>query len=490
MQFLICILIHSTPTIYSGPMALACFSGFPPPLNGFMALLMAPVFGMFGAYNFLILLTYILGAYSAYILGKYLGLSKIAAFIVGLYFAFNPYQYGYSQYHLNVVSVQFVPLFLLYLFKYRELYKFKYIIIASAIMAINFYFDYFPFIYCCVILFLFAFFGRANKSGLSLTKYISMLASVLGICFVFISPFMIPTIKEIFGQKYLLLGGADRYVVDLCGIFIPPDGHWLRSILPNINLIKIESPYGPWFLGYFSILLASYALFKAKFKHKGFFITMSLTGILLALGSYPHIFEKPVPFIPLPYHFIEHIPIINAARTPARFAFLIYFGMSILVGFGSQALIDKAKQNGRLYIKRAIPMGVIVVLIADFFMAPFPTSTFAAPAFYNKIREEPSNYGIMNLPLGSGERRFMALQIVHQKPICGGFLARFSPKYWADMMKINYLSPDYLIPKKIKYVILHKEFTTEANYNTLMKTLSSQYPLIANEDGQVLFKVY
>lgn len=472
------------------PDGISLFFRISPPLNGMLALLLAPVFGMFGAYNVLIFLTYILSAFNAFLLGKYFGLSKIAAFIVGIYFAFNPYQYGYSQYHLNVVSVQFIPLFVLYLFKYRESYKFKYIIIASVIMAIIFYYDYFPFIYCCVILLLFAFYVRADKSVQSLAKYILMLAAVLGICIVLISPFMIPSLREIIGQNYISLGGADRYVVDLCGFFIPQEGHWLRRILPNINLINIEYPFGPWFLGYFSVLLVLYAIFKAKFKNKGFFIVISLTGILLALGSYPHVFKKPMPFIPLPYHLIEHIPIINAARTPARFAFLIYFGLSILVGFGSQALIDKGKQNGRLFMRKVVPLGIIIVLIADFFMAPFPMSTFAAPTFYNEIRDDPTDYGIMNLPLGSGERRFMALQITHQKPICGGFLARFSPKYWADMMKINYLSPDYLISKKIKYVILHREYTTQANYDTFMKTLNKQYQIVTEECGQVLFKVY
>jgi hypothetical protein len=300
---------------------------------------------------------------------------------------------------------------------------------------------------------------------------------------------MIPTLREIFGQNYISLGGNDRYVVDLCGFFTPPQGHWLRNMFPNIDLTYVDLPRGPWFLGYFSIALVIFALFKAKFRYKKYFVIISLAGILLALGSYPHVFGKPVPFIPLPYHLIEHVPIINATRTPARFAFLIYFGISILVGFGAQAVIDKAKQCGNI-LKKVIPLAIIVFLIGDFFMAPFPMSTFTVPKFYNKIKEEPSDYGIMNLPLASDERRFMTLQIFHQKPICGGFLARLSPKYWAEMMKINYLSPDYLIQRKIKYIILHKELTTEANYNTLMGTLSSQYPIAANEDGQVLFKVY
>lgn len=69
------------------------------------------------AYNALVLLTFPLSAVAAYLLGRHLDLSRATAIIAAMLFAFSPFHLAHAAYHPHIAQVQWLPLYLLALWR-------------------------------------------------------------------------------------------------------------------------------------------------------------------------------------------------------------------------------------------------------------------------------------------------------------------------------------------------------------------------------------
>ena len=77
----------------------------------------ARVTGGVAAYNWLVLLTFPLSALAAYLLARHLALPTPAAFLAALLFAFSPFHIAHAAYHPHVAQTQWLPLYLLALWR-------------------------------------------------------------------------------------------------------------------------------------------------------------------------------------------------------------------------------------------------------------------------------------------------------------------------------------------------------------------------------------
>src|SRR3954449_2504230 len=69
------------------------------------------------AYNWLVLLTFPMSAAAAYLLARHLGLPPAGAWIAALLFAFSPFHLAHAAYHPHVAQTQWLPLYLLALWR-------------------------------------------------------------------------------------------------------------------------------------------------------------------------------------------------------------------------------------------------------------------------------------------------------------------------------------------------------------------------------------
>lgn len=87
------------------------------PVTDVTGALLARVSSPVAAYNGLVLLTFPVSAVAAYLLGRYLDLSRAAAMIAALLFAFSPFHFAHAAYHPHIAQVQWLPLYLLALWR-------------------------------------------------------------------------------------------------------------------------------------------------------------------------------------------------------------------------------------------------------------------------------------------------------------------------------------------------------------------------------------
>jgi hypothetical protein len=87
------------------------------PITDIAGALLARLSGPVAAYNWLVLLSFPLSAAAAYLLARHLALSPAAAALAGIAYAFSPFHVAHAAYHLHIAQTQWLPLYLLALWR-------------------------------------------------------------------------------------------------------------------------------------------------------------------------------------------------------------------------------------------------------------------------------------------------------------------------------------------------------------------------------------
>jgi hypothetical protein len=87
------------------------------PLTDLPGAVFARAAGPVAGYNWLVLFTFPLSAAAAFLLARYLTLSRWSAAIAAIAFAFSPFHLSHAAYHPHIAQTQWVPLYLLALWR-------------------------------------------------------------------------------------------------------------------------------------------------------------------------------------------------------------------------------------------------------------------------------------------------------------------------------------------------------------------------------------
>jgi len=99
---------------FGRPFVLGAYSQ---PLTDVPGAWLARASGPVAAYNWLVLVTFPLAAAAAYLLARHLTLSPAGAAVAALAFAFSPFHLAHAAYHPHIAQTQWVPLYLLALWR-------------------------------------------------------------------------------------------------------------------------------------------------------------------------------------------------------------------------------------------------------------------------------------------------------------------------------------------------------------------------------------
>jgi hypothetical protein len=99
---------------FERPVGLGVYSQ---PITDIPGHLLARISGAVAAYNWLVLMTFPLSAAAAYLLARHLALSPVASAVAAMAFAFSPFHIAHAAYHPHVAQTQWLPLYLLALWR-------------------------------------------------------------------------------------------------------------------------------------------------------------------------------------------------------------------------------------------------------------------------------------------------------------------------------------------------------------------------------------
>ena len=479
------------------------------------------------AYNFIMLMTFPLAGLAMYLLAVYLTRNKWASFVAGLAYAFCPYHFAHAS-HITLANIQWMPLFILFLFKLHKKRTYPNAIFCGIFFALTLlsdtYYGYFMLV-AAATFFIFMmvrkFYRKIRKlhkvnftPQVGIMKNISLLVVTVFTAVVICFPYIFPILNSYLSNdgKLAVLKSYERNIKELK----EPSASILNYIVPSPNhpvfgslASRLEGSlfYGEnpqeynLFLGFFVIIMSVYAFRVWRNSKKAevvtinakeaeeidfsmkFFVSLAVVAFLFSLYPVFVLFGKELW---LPSAYIYNI--IPFFRSIGRFGIVLMLAFSVLMAFGIKFILE------RLNTKKA-RAGLLILcsFIVIFEFVNFPpfkaTDIAVSESVYFWLKDQPTETLIVEYPIEEDDTvTYLFNQRAHQKKLVNG-----APK-GTEAYSTNEKIRDILNPQTRKilndldvvYVVVHfNKYTQLSEKENVKKRLINspkRYGLVEEKD--------
>ncbi len=436
------------------------------PFNGLWTLPIQLDAGLMVAYNAVVLLSFVLGGYGAFLLALYAirkaGLNGSgavpAAFLGGVVYTFSPFHFAHLLGHMQVFSLEWLPFYALALWQTVDAAASsrrwaRRGVLAAVFLTLIGLCNWYYLLYSAIltaILFLWMLFRRRMSAAV-----LGSFALATGGALVLLSPILLPMIRQALGYHFMVPNPAQSrtFSADLLAFFTPNEFHplWGRAVR-----WWTESRYTASlsehlvFAGYVPLALAALATVRLWTKSTVRLWAISLaTFFVLALGPVLHVAGRTrlLPGgheIPLPYALFYRLPFVRISRSVSRFDVMVMLSLAVLAALGVAFLLRKARGRWMWLLAGA----AIVLTLFEFFPAPYPFSPPDTPAWYHTLAAEPGDFAILNLPISFDRPGYLLYQTVHGKRLTVAYISREDPRTLVErapvLQEFRHLGPDVL----------------------------------------------
>jgi hypothetical protein len=218
--------------------------------------------------------------------------------------------------------------------------------------------------------------------------------------------------------------------VDLLAYLVPNPNHPVLPEWTQAFWLPDKSDAFPEYVAAFPLAaLGIIAVAGVRRALPRFWVGFTLLFVLLSLGPFIHVAGHQT-YVTGPWALLRYLPVVEMARSPARFALVAMLGAAVLLAFA----LDSYFRTRPVRWLMVVP----VVVVAAFELVPGPRTTYSAeiPALYSLVaREGGPDSRVLELPTGlrdgtSSMGDFDATSMYHQtrhgRPLIGGYLSRIS----------------------------------------------------------------
>ena len=396
------------------------------------AVMVAPIFWTTGnavlASNAAVVLALALSATAMFLLVRHLTASAVAAFVAGLAYAFNSLTL-HELPRAQVLNVQYWPLALLWLDRYRTGGRRRDAILAATALALQGLSGTYYLVYTALLTPLWLIvmgLGRPRPAPPMRPLVVALaVAAVVGAALLW------PYAAQVhaLGFEKGWTGGADA----LAYLEPPPRG----LIWPALPLAPRRSEL-PHFVGLITLAVAAGGVvrFWRDRTRTGAVVTCALVaaamGFVFSLGPIVHVAGRRIGTGPyeLLYRFI---PPLRAMAGPERFGVLVPLGLAVLVGFGVPAVV--ARRPRSTVLAEGGMLAILVLL--DHWSVPGRAAEVPAgadlPPVYGWLAQE-GRTPLVELPLYPSRARkqwaaYLYFSTYHWRPIPIGRTSFYPPAH-------------------------------------------------------------
>ena len=388
------------------------------PFNQVLAMPVNLLFGEAAAYNFCVFFALTLAGFGAYLLVRELTASSSAGFLAGLVFAYFPQTMEQTLEHLNLFSVQFIPLTLYYLLRWSRSMRSLDALAFGACFGLNALCSWHLGLKLAMVVtpWLAWLAWRRRNSWSAFAKGIGAAATL---ALLIVLPLLAPMLVVIGdGQDYFLKGPTNRGIDPsylLTPTFANPlFGDW--SLARYMDR-RYQAAGFICFLGFFPVALALVGAVRSG-RRCWPWLGLFAFGLTLALGAHLLWDGTLHGSTTLPFAFLRDIPLLANLRVANRFLILSGIALAVLAGYGWAAIRAR-----RVW---AMPVAAVLILV-EYSWMPFPVQKIELSPLLANLAQRPG--AILDIPFHQRNRTVlnMVAQTVHGKPISGGYLASYSP---------------------------------------------------------------
>ena len=395
--------------------------------NGLVTLPVQLAFGLTAAYNTVVFLSLTLAAYFAYLLVGFVSGSRAAGFVGGVVYAFGSYHLIHLLGHANLIASGWLPAYLLCLIVTPTVggaRRWRLVGAGTLALVLLSFCDWQYVLFAAVFTALWV--AWTTVARRSVVPVLTAGATGL-LALVLLLPVLLPTVRELRDTAATrpAVPGAELFSADLVSFVVPSplQARWgaaAERIGGRAVAVPVERAI---FLGFGPLALAACGLWFGR-RRAAFWAVAAIAFAALALGPTLQIAGQSYANPPLPYRLLQHLPVANVFRVPARFALLVTLCLAVLTGLG---LVGLARRFPALTTRRArlvaLPL-LTLALLAEHFPAPYPLVPVEEPAFYRQLASSAERGAVLELPFALTRSTSLFNQTVHGKPIVGGYLSR------------------------------------------------------------------
>jgi len=438
---------HSVYELHSNPLYMTnlfypnsepmTFVGIP----FYQGILVGPIHTILGlnfTYNFIVISSFVFGGYGAYLLCNHFTKNRFASLIGGVIFTFAPYHLSHLE-HLNLVPLQGIPFFILFLFYMKENdKKFSFLYGGIALAFASFFGDlhYLLFLGIFTIIFV-IYFSIFNWREIVNKSFISRLIACFIILIVLGAPLFINILENTNTEFHHPSDTSWWYSADLIGFFIPPENNQIfkNSVdgiydeLPNINSQKEV------YVGSLVLSIVIFSLIKFRKENRFWYIIalvfglLSLGPLLKAAGQQISFFDDYMPFTIIS----QLMSPIATFRTPVRFYIIAVVAMSVISAITLGHILDKIKKN---QWKVLIVSLLILIILVEYNSLPVPFYEDPKNDFYEKIGNEKEEFTVLDLGWYAIYSDAAYFATIHEKPLMAGWPERLPLGVGSDYVNI------------------------------------------------------
>jgi len=471
------------------------------PFNGIITLPVQLNLGLIQAYNSVVLLSWVLAGFGTYLLLLWLLQSvpspitrHLSAFISGVIFTFAPFHMAHLLGHMQVMSLQWIPFYLLYLLRSIREQRLGKAWLRSAVCAgffltltglCDWYFVLYLFFFTGLVL-IWELFSRKGTVIRQLSTA-APAATAGAVMLILLSPLLVPMVRAARQFSFMVRPTSDLYILSasamdflvpnrLHTLFRPESFSWLGNQISPVSERTIS-------IGYTALGLAMIALWgwprrekhspwykKNNWNRPGFWFVSALFFFMLALGPTWHwanITEAMIPEIGAtpatwtPFGLLNAtIPFMRISRSVSRYALMVQLSIAVLAGMGAAHLLQRF--DGRLsghQFRAATLLPVfmsttlfLAMILFESWVAPFPMSPPDTPAVYAQLSdlvpELSKDDAVLNLPMNYDRPGYLLYQTVHQQPVTVAYISRDDPRTLTERVPLlqhfRHLGPDII----------------------------------------------
>lgn len=404
------------------------------PLDISDGLLALPLYGLLGgdvSYNLIVLLSFVLGGWGAYLLALHLTHQRAASFVAGLVFALSPYHFlRIDLGHLNLSTIQWIPFYTLFLLKFIEQGSKRAAILAIFFLVLNALNSWYYVVYCGLLTLAILFWPGRDRS-LTLPPWLtrlSRIAVVLGAALIILSPLLLPMLRLL--SKTTLVGAHNplRHSVDLLSFWVPGPpstwASWFEEVWISYAALNRE-PGASAYLGYTVLVLSLMGLFGRRWRRPAvWWLAVALGFTTLALGPQLQL-DGQLLDLSLPYQLLTTIiPAFSITGIPGRFVVMTSLALAMLSAYGLANIADWLRRDEATQTLAPIWLYLLVgVLIGlEYLAVPLRLTSTEISDFYHRAASEADSYAMIDIKWDANF--LMHAQTIHGKPLVGGWLAR------------------------------------------------------------------
>lgn len=433
--------------------------------NVLIALPFSLFLNMQATYNIVVLFSFVASGVTMFYLASHLTKNDYASLVAGVVFAFSAYHFAHTLGHLNLLSIQWLPLFTLYLLKVFKDGGLKNGLLLGLSLILVALSSWIYLLYAGIlglILLIWHFKDLLKKKKRFLFLGVGALLFLIVVGPIIFGMLKIILFEGVYGNHETHLWNADISAYFIPGRF-STFGGFFEGIWSNWNGNAVEASL---FLGYAAIILGVYALIKIKKALKWGIV--ALVFFFLSLGPTLRFFGMNFD-IPMPYDVLGHLPLMNFSAVTVRFGVMVSFCFAILAAFAladlQKPFLKKVKSK---VLRILIPVLLVLFIFIENLSIPYTITKVDIPDFYYEIAQDQQDYSMIEVPNNS---RPLYMQTVHKKPLIGGYVSRMTLGRYAFLKQtpvINSLFTNYPYQEvkkahdifqiyKIKFIILNND---------------------------------